>query len=358
MRHQHQFLIISAMTSYGSSSIVSILVLVMMLASPAHSAPCNSSCGNINNIGFPFSLNNSDSGVDPSCPSTYMNNPYLQLFCNHTEGKLYALHQISNFTPLEVISIHNDSLIVRIADGNMGLAIMIPENSGCSDSPKTDIMLPPVGTGPYVISDENKFGSFGCTMAILSTTDLMDLTSNDSLLDYSDHVSVGGCSVLLPNNQNINDCANNNDCANRSCVASLPLVSDLHLRYASYTTTNNLIVTQVSSLAPGPECSCSNNYATLFHPQATDFDNRLYRIKITWALPVILNATTSDPTSLERETELNDAIMESPDYACTRDQRSEFVAVPEVQGYRCKCKDGFAGDGYANGTGCISKKQH
>ena len=61
---------------------------------------------------------------------------------------------------------------------NMGLATMTSQGSSCNDSAKTEILLPPVGIEPYVISDENKFGSFGCTMAVLSTTDLIDLVEN------------------------------------------------------------------------------------------------------------------------------------------------------------------------------------
>ena len=72
---------------------------------------------------------------------------------------------------------------------------------------------------------------------------------------------------------------------------------------------------------------------------------------------MIINDTTSDPTRLEREGELNKAIRESPDYACVEKGTSEFIAILEMQGYRCKCKEGFVGDGYANGTGCTSKKQ-
>ena len=182
-------------------------------------------------------------------------------------------------------------------------------------------------------------------------SDVTDYNVSDTSSNYYDHVVVGGCAVLLPDNRNNADC-DNHTC----CVASLPPVSDLHIRYAvchAYYSDYGINTTNTTN----PECKCSNNYATLFHPESTDFDNRFFPIKITWALPVIINDTTSDPTSIEREAELNKTIIESPHYACTRDQTSEFIAVPEVQGYRCKCKDGFEGDGYANGTGCISKKQ-
>ena len=147
---------------------------------------------------------------------------------------------------------------------------------------------------------------------------------------------------------------NNTECGNRTCcVAALPSLSTLHLRYdAYYAYYSNYGINKTN-----PECFCSNNYVTLFHPESTDFDTRLYRIKITWALPVFLNDTITDPTSILREDELNKAINKSSNYACTQDGRSDFIAVPEVQGYRCKCKDGFAGDGYFNGTGCTSKTQ-
>ena len=204
-------------------------------------------------------------------------------------------------------------------------------------------MLPLVGIGPYVI-----FGSFSCTLGPLEKSDLTYYNESDlNPSYYYDHVVVGGCAVLLPDNQNNADCGNHT-----CCVATLPSVSDLHLRYAAYSADYSYYGTNTKA----PECVCSNNYAALFHPESTDFDNRLYRIKITWALPVIINDTTSDPTSVGREAELNDAIMKSPNYACTSDETSDFITVPEVQGYRCQCKEGFTGDGYANGTGCTSKK--
>ena len=340
----------SSYTSSFSDSILLLLLLLLTMVAAANSA-CVNSCGNITNIGFPFSVNNSLSGVDPSCPSSYMDNPYLRLFCDQAEGKLYMYPPTNDyFNTLEVISIHNDSLIAQNFVTNMGRAEMIPapDELTCNASDRAALALPPVGIGPYVISDENKFGSFGCSLGTLEMSDLTNYNGSYLISSYYDHVVVGGCAVLLPINRNNTDCGNHT-----CCVASLPSVSDLHLRYASY----HAYYSDYGINSTYEECKCSNNYATLFHPEYTDFDNGLYQLKITWALPVILNDTTSDPTSLERETELNDTIMESPDYACTRDQRSEFVAVPEVQGYRCKCKDGFAGDGYFNGTGCTSKTQ-
>ena len=106
-----------------------------------------------------------------------------------------------------------------------------------------------------------------------------------------------------------------------------------------------------SSSSSSSSFSFSNNYATLFHPNFTDFDTPSFQIKIMWALPVRMNASSSDFS----EKELNETIINNPDYACTGDQRSDFIPLPKLQGYRCKCKDGFMGDGYAHGTGCSSK---
>ena len=106
-----------------------------------------------------------------------------------------------------------------------------------------------------------------------------------------------------------------------------------------------------SSSSSSSSFSFSNNYATLFHPNFTDFDTPSFQIKIMWALPVRMNASSSDFS----EKELNETIINNPDYACTGDQRSDFIPLPKLQGYRCKCKDGFVGDGYANGTGCTGK---
>ena len=294
------------------------------------------------------SVNNSVSGVDPSCPSTYMDNPYLQLFCDQAEGKLYAMpdpvytHPDSQLTRLQVISIHADSLIVQVATQNMDVAKMAPvhpaTDSNCTASNWSWVLLPPLGTGPYVISDDNKFGSFGCTIGTIYMSDIIDHKPNDTLVDYYDQSVAGGCSVVLLDNLNNSDCSNHT-----CCVASLPPASDLHLRYASYSAdtheTQNLFGVNLTD----PECMCSKNYAALYHPDFTDLDNRLFQMKIIWALPY-----EGDLTEAE--------IMKSPHNACTGDETSDFVAVPEVPGYRCKCKDGFIGDGYTNGTGCTSNE--
>ena len=335
----------SSYTSSFSDSILLLLLLLLLTTNivVAADSACVAACGSIINISFPFSLNHSLSGVDSSCPSSYMNNPYLRLFCNETEGKLYALHD-SDFSTLEVISIHNDSLIVRIADDNMGRAEMTPNEFNCTDSDITHIVLPPVGIGPYVISDENKFGSFGCTVGTLYTS---DVAGNSTHFDYSDHAAVGGCSVLLPDNRH------NPECGNRTCcLASLPPTADLHLRYASFYASYSFFDINRTD----PECSnCSNNYAALFYPNSTDFNDSAFPIKILWALPVNMTDTTTDPPSVLLEKELNETIIKSPDSACAKDGTSEFIPVLEVQGYRCKCKDGYVGDGYSNGTGCTSK---
>ena len=200
-------------------------------------------------------------------------------------------------------------------------------------------MLPPVGIGPYVISDENKFGSFGCSLGTLYSS---DVAGNSTDLDYSDHAAVGGCSVLLPDNRN------NPDCGNRTCcVASLPPAADLHLRAAVYVTGYTFF--NINETAP--ECSnCSNNYAALFYPNSTDFNDSAFPIKILWALPVAVNDTILTANELNQTN-----LMESPNYACTWDNSSDFIPVPELPGYLCKCKIGFEGDGYANGTGCTGK---
>ena len=341
-------------SSYTSSIIIIIFIIPILLLitmpAAADSASCIRSCGSIKNISFPFSLNSSLSGVDPSfCPSSsYMDNPYFRLFCNHTEGKLYAMPDPiyadpeSQLTRLEVTSIQTDSLIVRVATENMDVATTAPfvpgTNFNCSGSERTWVLLPPFGPGPYVISADNKFGAFGCTMGTIYMSDIIHHKPYDTVVDYYDHAVMGGCSVVLPDNLNNSDCRKHT-----CCVSSLPPASDLRLRYASYVAdayeTQNLFGINVTD----PECMCSKNYAALYHPNFTEIDNQLFQIKITWALPY-------------DEGDLNEAeIMKSPHYACAGDETSDVVLVPEVPGYRCKCKDGFVGDGYASGIGCTSR---
>ena len=225
-------------SSYSSSfssippRILLLLLLITNILAAADSA-CLDSCGSITDIRFPFSVvSNLTSPLDPSCPSSYMNNPYLRLFCNQTQGKLYVRPQGSDyFKPLVVMSIHNDSLIAQNFVTNMGVAEMIPapDEFTCNASYRSALSLPPVGIGPYVLSDENKFGSFGCTLGIVEMSDHTNHNGNYSTPNYYDHVVVGGCAVLLPTNRKNADCGNHT-----CCVASLPSASDLHLRYASY----------------------------------------------------------------------------------------------------------------------------
>ena len=345
---------IRMMKSAYTASVIIIVVMIPMLlliitnsnivAAASDSSACVATCGSIKNISFPFSLTNSVPPLKASCPSSYMDNPYLQLFCNHTEGKLYAL-QNSNFilnasqiTKLEVKSIHTDSLIIGVDVAKM--PPLVPGTDlNCNYSDVTWVMLPPFGTGPYVISDENKFGGFGCTMGTIYMSDIIDRKPNDTLVDYYDQSVTGGCTVLLPDNRNNRECENHT-----CCVSLLPRASELRLRFAyyfadPYQNYENLFGINVTD----PECKCSRSYVVLYHPDFTDIDNRVFHIKITWALPYEAG-------------DLNQPdVMKIPSYACTGDETSDFVPVPEVPGYRCKCKDGFEGDGYTNGTGCTSK---
>ena len=307
-----------------------ILILTMLpriaasAAAAAEISACLDSCGSITNISFPFSVSNNLT----SCSSPYMNNPYLHLLCNQTEGKLYALpdpvytERDSQLTRLEVISIRTDSLIVEIATVDKGISQMVPDESNCTDGEKLQkaLILPPIGEGPYILSDENKFGTFGCSMGTISTSDLIDHDPNappdygppnnatsdysydDTYVDYYDHIVGGGCTVLLPNNRINADCGNH-----MCCVASLPPSSELHLRYANYYTSYADTTLSGFNLT-GPECNCSNNYATLFHSEFTDFERRLFRLKIVWALPVVMNYTT-DPTSAGTDDELTHKIL-------------------------------------------------
>ena len=153
---------------------------------------------------------------------------------------------------------------------------MTPNESNCTDSYTTYILLPPVQTGPYVISDENQFGSFGCTLGILEMSYSINYNVSDKVSNFYDHVVVRGCSILLP------DIRNNPDCGSRTCclVSVLP-ATDLHLCYAIYYTRYTIF--NVDSI--DPKCSnCSNNYAALFYPNSTDFNKRSFPIKILWAL--------------------------------------------------------------------------
>ena len=113
----------------------------------------------------------------------------------------------------------------------MDRAQMTPNEINSTNSEITGLMLPPVQIGPYVISEENKFGSFGYTLGILEMRDSIDYNVSDNVSNFYNHGVVRGCSILLCNNQNNPDCLN---CT--CCLASISHVVDLQLHYATYYT--------------------------------------------------------------------------------------------------------------------------
>ncbi|MCO5576992.1 hypothetical protein L7F22_030813 [Adiantum nelumboides] len=82
---------------------------------------------------------------------------------------------------------------------------------------------------------------------------------------------------------------------------------------------------------------CHTMYATVFHPNYSDFSKKSHGIKLKWALP---SNQTQSVLDLKR----------TIDFACSNN--SNITIVQEVPGYYCSCQHGFDGDGYSQGLGC------
>lgn len=302
-------------------SAVIIFVTFFHVASFLDNNCLNQTCGDLT-VRYPFKLTST-----PACPSF---SSFFELECKPS-GKLYfnyATH-IDVLTPLQVIEIihSNNSLILDIT------SLRAASNESCGFQHFSTVSLPSF-PGPYYISDDNKFVSLGCISGTLYTGILKDYSPQDySQLEYSDYsdLEVGGCYVLYPAD------INNPECANHTCcVSSLP--RRVLPRYAYYEvqeyTYDGSTLHANRSLCSNYS-TCSSNFATLFYPDSTDFNNGFYRLKLKWALPS--NRTAN-------------RIIQSTDYACSHG--ANLTIVDAVPGYVCSCNPGYTGDGYSNGSGC------
>ncbi|MCO5576991.1 hypothetical protein L7F22_030812 [Adiantum nelumboides] len=147
-----------------------------------------------------------------------------------------------------------------------------------------------------------------------------------SELDERDE-QLGGCSVLCPSEEK------NPKCGGQTCCVS-NLGPGTSFREVVYFVAQSQSITNTSFDA---NIECHTMYATVFHPNYSDFSKKSYGIKLKWALP---SNQTQSVLDLKR----------SIDFACSNN--SNITIVQEVPGYYCSCPHGFVGDGYSQGLGC------
>ncbi|MCO5575999.1 hypothetical protein L7F22_029806 [Adiantum nelumboides] len=178
---------------------------------------------------------------------------------------------------------------------------------------------------PFFISDDNLFGSFGCSMGILLGADLLRNASTSEIHVRS--VELGGCSVLCPSEEKYPDCG-----GHTCCVSNLG--QGTAFREVFYYVDQSQFITNTSFDA---NIECHTMYATVFHPNYSDFSKKRYGIELKWALP-------------SNQTQSILHLTRAIDFACS--SNSNVTIVQEVPGYYCYCQHGFVGDGYSQGLGC------
>ncbi|MCO5575997.1 hypothetical protein L7F22_029804 [Adiantum nelumboides] len=148
-------------------------------------------CGNVS-VSYPFKLD----GMD-NCSSFA---PLFSLQCKQGD-QLYLTNMTYNDTNVDVRILHLDTnnLIVD-ATGLASFPTIFSPNGNGSCLPATDFssLVVPIDpfSSPFFISDDNLFGSFGCSLGFFMGVDV-HLNASASEPDVSS-VELGGCSVLCP----------------------------------------------------------------------------------------------------------------------------------------------------------------
>ncbi|KAI5057929.1 hypothetical protein GOP47_0027944 [Adiantum capillus-veneris] len=281
-------------------------------------------------VSYPFKLSNNthcpsyDSSFDLDCQlSQGQERLYLNNITNITNylylNNITASGYSNAAVPRRVLHIDFDGIIVDSTGLNASFTTL-PNGSCIPSTVPPTLALPPYPS-PFFFSDDNLFGSFGCSvLGVIASGELLSDASMSKL--KSSKIEIGGCYVLCPGEDEVNPI-----CGGRACCNS-SLTSGISLRDIA-------ILVQYPE-TPNPINQCSSMYSTIFYPgKYTNFSRQTYGVKLGWALPS--NQSIED-------------IKQSPEFACS--DHSNPTIVPQVPGYYCSCQHGFQGDGYAQGLGC------
>ncbi|KAI5055556.1 hypothetical protein GOP47_0029077 [Adiantum capillus-veneris] len=259
-----------------------------------------------------------------NCPSF---SSFFHLHCKEG-GELYLTNMTYNDAIMDMRVVHLDahSLIVDVTRLGSSPMVSSPNGNGsCLSTTEPSSLALPAFPSPFIISDDNLFGSFGCSMGILIGVEFLHNAST------SEHnlrsVEVGGCFVICPGD-NMNP-----ECGGRTCCVSR-LGRGTSFRGVIYYVSPSAFIMNTSFDA---SIECGTMHTTLFHPNYSDFSRETYGMNLTWALPSNQTQSISD-------------LKQTPDFACS--SHSHINIVQEVPGYYCSCLHGFDGDGYSQGVGC------
>ncbi|MCO5556157.1 hypothetical protein L7F22_009701 [Adiantum nelumboides] len=310
---------------------VGLLVLTLHLLRCCHGAVLSQrnteclkqTCGTVS-VSYPFKLN----GMD-NCPSF---SPFFNLHCKQGV-QLYLTNMTYNNASVDVRILHLDTNNLIVDATALGSSPMTPSpngNGSCLSATEFSSLSLPTFPSPFFISDDNLFGSFGCSMGILIGAELLRNASNSE--PYLRTVELGGCSVLCPGDEK------NPECGGHTCCVS-NLGQGTSFRGVIYYVYPSSFITNTSF---DDNAECQSMYATVFHPNYSDFSNKTYGINLKWALPSNHTQSVSD-------------LKSTIDFACSNN--SHITIVQEVPGYYCSCQHGFDGDGYSQGLGCAALRQ-
>ncbi|MCO5556154.1 hypothetical protein L7F22_009698 [Adiantum nelumboides] len=241
---------------------VGLLLLTLHLLCCCHGAAAlsqsdteclNQKCGNVR-VSYPFKLDDMD-----NCPSF---SPSFSLHCK--QGELYLTNMSYNDASVDMRILHFDT-------NNLTL-----DATGFGSSPMNDSCLSPTSTfsslilptsfpfpSPFVISDDNLFGSFGCFTGIFIG---IDSTSETDLRS----VVLGGCSVLCRDDKYP-------DCEGHTCCVS-SRGQGASIREVVYYVNPSPFIRNDTS--PDVNTECHTMYAIIFHRNYSDFSKKTYGIKL------------------------------------------------------------------------------
>ncbi|KAM7518812.1 hypothetical protein LguiB_017774 [Lonicera macranthoides] len=289
--------------NFHAMSMLRVISMTIILAATTKlstavvqpSPNCNTTCGNLTNINFPF-------GISQECYLDFN----FSITCNTSSQPPKAFYQEGNF---RVLSISHEDSTIRIQQ---------PASRICYDSSGNQIqnrtMLLNVNSATFSISNSrNKFISVGCETVALFTG-----------ANYAT-----GCVADCDKVEN----AVNGSCAGIGCCESKIPSGERSFRTEIWTLVNH---SRVIRFNPCSYVFLAEEGSYTFNPLD------LLNMSRQDEFPVVLDWVVD-------EVPCSDAKRNKSSYAC-RSSNSECVDSTNGPGYHCKCPRGFQGNPYLFGT--------
>ncbi|KAM7514803.1 hypothetical protein LguiA_004386 [Lonicera macranthoides] len=289
--------------NFHAMSMLRVISMTIILAATTKlstavvqpSPNCNTTCGNLTNINFPF-------GISQECYLDFN----FSITCNTSSQPPKAFYQEGNF---RVLSISHEDSTIRIQQ---------PASRICYDSSGNQIqnrtMLLNVNSATFSISNSrNKFISVGCETVALFTG-----------ANYAT-----GCVADCDKVEN----AVNGSCTGIGCCESKIPSGERSFRTEIWTLVNH---SRVIRFNPCSYVFLAEEGSYTFNPLD------LLNMSRQDEFPVVLDWVVD-------EVPCSDAKRNKSSYAC-RSSNSECVDSTNGPGYSCKCTQGFQGNPYLYGT--------